>query len=441
MAPLGPFERRPRLALAVSGGPDSRALALLAAAWAAERDGTVIGLIVDHGLRPEAAAEAEATHAWLQGHGLAAQVLPWTGTKPASGLQAAARSARHDLLQRWCRAAGVLHLLLAHHALDQAETVALRRARGSGPDGLAAMAARREVEGLRLLRPLLAVTKDRLIATLRSRGQAWLEDPSNRDHRFARARLRAEGGLDHAALLATARVQGERRATADQRRALWLARHVTLDPAGFGLVARAGLSGLADDQLAAVLQRLVMTIGEGDHPPRRTPLLGLVAWLRAGAPSQGRTLAGCRILPRGERLLVCREPRAVAADRPASGARWQPWDRFLIGWPEPRPGDRVGALGGAGWRQRRTLEDWIEARSLPAAVGPSLPAVWDRTGLLAVPHLGWRHPARPGAPVAVRFRPGRALAGATFDRRRDAGIVERAEAAAWSLLRRPDSLC
>ena len=164
---LGPFERRPALAAAVSGGPDSMALALLARDWAAARDGSLLALIVDHGLRAGSAGEAALTVGRLAEAGICARILPWAGAKPATGIQAAARAARYRLLQSACRSAGILHLLLAHHADDQAETVALRRQRGSGRDGQAGMAAIREVEDLRLLRPLLATAKARLAATLR----------------------------------------------------------------------------------------------------------------------------------------------------------------------------------------------------------------------------------------------------------------------------------
>ena len=169
---LGPFEQRPRLAVAVSGGPDSLCLCLLAAGWAAARGGAVSALIVDHGLRPEAAAEARQVAAWLRARRIDHHVLRWAGAKPATGIQAAAREARYRLLGDWCRAAGVLHLLLGHHLDDQAETVALRQARQSGAEGLAGMAAVRELAGLRLLRPFLTVPKTRLLATLEGAGPA-----------------------------------------------------------------------------------------------------------------------------------------------------------------------------------------------------------------------------------------------------------------------------
>jgi tRNA(Ile)-lysidine synthase len=193
MAPFEPFETSPVLAVAVSGGRDSLALALLSHGWAAERAGRVVGLIVDHGLRAESTVEAAATRDVLARHGIEGAILTWSGAKPRGGLQAAARLARYRLLRDECRRRGILHLLLAHHAEDQAETVAMRLARRSGPDGLAGMAALVDQPEVRLLRPLLGVSRARLTATLLARGVQWLDDPSNVDPRFERARLRASG--------------------------------------------------------------------------------------------------------------------------------------------------------------------------------------------------------------------------------------------------------
>ena len=183
IAPLGPFEPRPRLAVAVSGGRDSLALTLLAHDWATAQGGEVTGLCVDHGLRPESGKEARQTRAWLADHGIDCRILRWT---PDRRSQAAARAARYRLMTNWCRQRGMLHLLLAHHGDDQAGTVAIRRARGSGVDGLAGMAPVSRRNGVRLLRPLLGVSRDRLTATLRDRGQVWIDDPSNLDPKCAR---------------------------------------------------------------------------------------------------------------------------------------------------------------------------------------------------------------------------------------------------------------
>jgi len=198
MAPFAPFENHPVLAVAVSGGRDSLALALLAHEWAEARDGKVVALIVDHGLRAEAAREAEATRELLTHRGIEAVILRWSGGKPVHGVQEAARVARYDLLFEACRQRGILHLLVAHHADDQAETVAMRAARGSGADGLAGMAALVEQRHARLLRPLLPVPRARLTATLEALGVAWIDDPSNIDPRFERVRLRTAGGIERA---------------------------------------------------------------------------------------------------------------------------------------------------------------------------------------------------------------------------------------------------
>ena len=149
MAPLGPFERPPSIAVAVSGGSDSLGLGLLLAEWVCARDGSLTVLTVDHGLRAEAAAEcARVVEIFTAIPNCSAHILRWDGDKPARGIQAAARRARYRLLADWCRARGILHLAVAHTAEDQAETIAMRGGHGSGVAGLAGMAALRPERGL-----------------------------------------------------------------------------------------------------------------------------------------------------------------------------------------------------------------------------------------------------------------------------------------------------
>src|SRR5205814_5624782 len=120
-----------------------------------------------------------------------AHVLTLAWTPPGRSLQAAARAERYRRLEEWCRGAGLLHLLTGHQREDQAETFLLRLGRGSGLDGLAAMAPVTYRAGLRLLRPLLDVERVRLAATCAAFGERWIEDPSNHNPAAARARLRA----------------------------------------------------------------------------------------------------------------------------------------------------------------------------------------------------------------------------------------------------------
>src|SRR4051794_31539408 len=119
MAPLGPFEPAPRIAVAVSGGADSMAAALLARDWARRRGGSVVALVVDHGLRAESAAEAAVTRARLADMGIVAHGLTLEGLARGPGLAARARLARHAALAEAAAALGVLHLMFGHHAGDQ----------------------------------------------------------------------------------------------------------------------------------------------------------------------------------------------------------------------------------------------------------------------------------------------------------------------------------
>ncbi|MGB6800465.1 MAG: tRNA lysidine(34) synthetase TilS, partial [Xanthobacteraceae bacterium] len=185
------------LILAVSGGPDSTALLVLAARWAKrlKRAPKLIAVTVDHGLRAAAAREAVAVKRLAKNLGVAHRTLHWRGRKPKSGLQEAARIARYRLLADIAARAGYVHILTAHTLDDQAETILFRLARGSGLVGLAGMAHASPLPiggrtSLFLVRPLLHLPKARLVATLKAERIGFSEDPSNHDPRFTRARLR-----------------------------------------------------------------------------------------------------------------------------------------------------------------------------------------------------------------------------------------------------------
>jgi tRNA(Ile)-lysidine synthase len=318
MAPFAPFEARASVAVAVSGGRDSVALALLAHEWAGERYGRVLALIVDHGLRPDSVGEARSTHERLSALGIATETLAWSGDKPATRLQQAAREARYRLLFEACRRHGILHLLTAHHASDQAETLAMRAARGSGPDGLAGMAALVEHRDARLLRPLLAVPRARLTATLATRGIGWIDDPSNEDRRFERVRVRQDGG--------PAPQPTEGRAVRDREVAQAALRTLEIGPQGVAL-DQLVVSALGKEIASRLLGRVVQAVAGGAYPPRRERLARAAARLsqsqdhgqgggRSGK-SQDFTLSGCQL--RLRRDSDTRRLRWIV--RPESGRR------------------------------------------------------------------------------------------------------------------------
>jgi tRNA(Ile)-lysidine synthase len=428
MGRLGPFEPAAALAVAVSGGADSLALTLLADRWARARGGSITALTVDHRLRADSSTEADSVGETLRRRGIAHEILVWRGPYPSQDLQAAARTARYRLLGTWCRGRGVLHLLTAHHQDDQAETLLLRLGRGSGLAGLAGMAPLVEAGHWRLLRPLLDLPAARLRATLRDLGQDWIEDPSNRNLAFARARLRAQGaalveaGLSPPRLAETCRHLARARIALERLTERALAAAVLLHPAGFALVDPAPLAAAGEEIGLRALAALIATIGGEAYPPRFERLERLAGAVLAGSLRGGRTLGGCRILPYRGRVLILREFAATAAPVELLEQGELLWDNRFLAWRRGGvavvPGLRIGALGVEGAASMRALVPAAIARGgaahhLPGIVRPSLPAFWQDGTLLAVPHLGWRRSGIESG-VELRLRPARPLLGSGF---------------------------
>ena len=322
MAALGPFEDRPVVAAAVSGGADSMALALLLHRWTRARGGEVLALTIDHRLRPESSAEARQVAAWLADRGIAHRSLVWKRSAggPGSALQARAREERYRLLAGWCRRRGVLHLALAHHAGDQAETVLMRLARGAGLDGLAGMAASLAREGVRLIRPLLLIDPRRLRASLAAAGQDWIEDPSNRDERFERIRWRRIVPLGERVTIARAAAEiGAERCERERRMAELLAEVRPCPDGSFDLRLEPLVTAKPELALAA-LGRILMAAGGEPYAPRRESLERMLANLGAGGPA--RTLGGCRGAVRRGRVTILAEAGRRSRSSPGKGENY-----------------------------------------------------------------------------------------------------------------------
>jgi tRNA(Ile)-lysidine synthase len=294
------------------------ALALLLDAWARAKGGTITALTVDHGLRAEAGAEARQVGYWLRARGIAHRILRWRGPKPDSNIQARARRARYALLDDWCARQGILHLATAHNRDDQAETFLLRLARGSGLDGLAAMAPVIERARVRHIRPLLDVPRADLVATLRRAKQDWIEDPTNRDPAHARVRMRnrasdlAAEGLTAARLAGTARALGRARAALDERLAALLAESTSLGVDGVLVLDRRRLAEAPEETALRALGRVAQRVGGADFQPR---LKSLVRLRRAvlGRGFRGVTLANCSWRPHGPDFIHV-SPEATRGD-------------------------------------------------------------------------------------------------------------------------------
>lgn len=371
------------LGVAVSGGSDSLGLLHILHDWAAAAGVALHVVTVDHGLRPEAAAEADFVAALARDMGHPHTTLHWRDHDGTGNLPDRARRARYGLMATWAQAQGIARIALGHTADDQAETLLMRLARGAGVDGLAAMAPRRVVDGVTFLRPLLPLRRAELRDLLRARGQRWIDDPTNDDPVYDRVRLRQAMpvldslGLNIGALctaaanLSAARDALDHYAAAEARRLVRLAH-------GAVIIPLAPWADLPDETARRLVQAALAWVAGPGYPPRRRPMQQLIDGLRAG---QGMALAGCLVqVARGD-IRITRETAAVAGLSAEPGTAWD--NRWLVTGPF-QPGDRVAMTGAAGlaactgWRETGIARHIL----LPA------PAVWRDDHLVAAPLAG-----------------------------------------------------
>lgn len=385
---LGP-DFPPALGLAVSGGGDSMAMLALAHGWARVMGVRLHVVTVDHGLRPEAAAEAATVAGECRALGHAHDTLrwQWDGT---GNLQDAARRARRALIGGW--RGELRHVLFAHTQDDQAETVLMRLLRGSGVEGLAAMAARRHVPDARggwwLVRPLLGESRAELRHYADTLRLPYVDDPSNEDARFDRVRMRqamAALGLDRAALAQTAGRMARAAEALEARAADVAARILTPEavngaPTGDLLIDRDGLAVVERDTQMRLLAAALQRVASAAYRPRAQALEALLDRALGGA---GGTLHGVDLTVKAGHIRLAREFAALAGQE-AEARPGLLWDGR---W---RLGDAVGegltlrALGPEGWAQRPENK----ALTVPARAAWSWPALFEGDRLVACAPLG-----------------------------------------------------
>jgi tRNA(Ile)-lysidine synthase len=397
---LKPLAACRHVGLAVSGGSDSVGLMLLAAR--AGLGGQTTVLTVDHGLRPQSGAEAGRVVEWARGLGFDAEILRWEDPKPRTGVQERAREARYRLMADWCARRGADAVATGHTLDDQAETLLMRLARGSGVDGLSAMPATTMRHGIAILRPLLGVERRRLARLAVQSGHDFIADPSNDDPAFERVRIRraestlAALGLTRGAIgLAVRRLQRARVAL-DAATDRLQATAVTVAPEMYAIIDASAYGQAAEELRIRLLSRLLAAMGGASEAAELSQIERAAAWL-AGGQGSARTLGGCRIHHRPNHFLVGREGgRMTTAPVSVEQGETVLFDgRFRVRVERAPPGPlRLEALGkAAGTRLERPA-------SLPAFVFETLPAVIHGGEVAAVPHLGYRRDGPEGAVLA-----------------------------------------
>ena len=368
-----------RLGLAVSGGGDSMAMLHLAA----DAKLAVRAVTLDHGLRPDAAAEAVLVGVECARLGIGHDILQWQGWKGQGNLQDQARRARRTLIAEWAVQHDIGVVTLAHTRDDLAETFLMRLGRGAGVDGLSAMSAAWQGNGITWLRPLLTASRGELRSYLRSKAAIWVEDPSNENTRFDRIKARKA-----IATLGPLGITAERLAEvaghlAEARDTLEAATDLA---AQLGLQAKAGslrldracLAGQMPEIRRRLVQRAIGWIAPSDYGPRGAALQQLLDRLAEG---KSGVLAGCRFVIQPTDIAIFREAKAVEGITAQPGALWD--GRWQVSGPFPE-GSEIKALGAglllcANWR----------ATGLIRAELQSSPAVWQSGRLIAAPLAGF----------------------------------------------------
>jgi tRNA(Ile)-lysidine synthase len=363
---------------------------------------------VDHGLRAESASEARFVETRARGLGLAHATLVWSGAKAKSGIQDAAREARYRLMAAHAASKRITPaaIVTAHTEDDQAETLLMRLARGSGADGLSAMTVRRRLggyDGIEIVRPLLTLGRDRLLATLSSAGMDWVDDPSNASLDFERVRLRAARpeldalGLTSQNVALSARRLARARAALDASAEDLAHRSADVNDGIFASIERAQLRAAPPEIAIRVLARVLTAFGGEAKAPRLAKVEALADAL-AGKGKVGATLGGCIITADSRAIRVYREferqdlPELVL--EAGSSAIWD--NRFKVGLASARALKARGLRGrivvrALGARAYATLRPQLAASShIPVRAAASLPSFWADGALIAVPQLRFK---------------------------------------------------
>lgn len=383
MAKFVPFEKNPSLAVACSGGADSAALVFLLQEWALRHGAKLVALIVDHGLRHEAAKEAIATQSLLSQAGIPSDILihhPEDGEQKNKGnLQEYARKQRYRLLCDWCRKAGIIHLFMGHQRDDGVETFFDHLGRGSGVDGLSLIRAERFLPECRILRPLLAFGREEIRTFLMVANISFIEDPSNQNDAFLRTRLRrfvkSIKSYDLPPQRISLAMQHLKNASIllEDQMNLFMARHLRFDAAGYVETSWEALLMLRKEEATRFLGALTAHLSGKIFRPRYRLLCQA---LESMHEKNDFCVAGCRIQIRKGRVFFFRHHH-VFTRTSLMGKNTVRWDgRYDIDFLKNLEDIQIGALGKKGVAQA-FQRGWKDALSpLPHPARLALPALW-----------------------------------------------------------------
>ena len=385
------------IGLAVSGGSDSLALLYLMRQWAKQSGRKLSVATVDHGLRAEAKNETKLVKQTCKRMDIPCVVLKWDSWDGRGNLQDAARQARANLINNWAQQVGASAIATGHTADDQAETFLMRLARGSGVDGLSAMASMRDRGGMAWFSPLMTYRRSELRDYLTAKRVKWIDDPSNENESFDRIKLRnARAALDDLGLTVDRLVETATRMGTARRALERLTKdqaHSIVQPTKYGSVKFdiEQFKALPLELRYRLFAHALKWVSGSIYRPRFDALLDSATKLWTGVD---HTLSGCHILSDGKQGEVCREIAGIKSCETLD----VPFDlRWSVTGGKLDAGMRIAALGQDGLPQCENWRD-LDASRLSLM---GTPAIWRENELIAAPMVSvdtpWRCNLQKGA--------------------------------------------
>ena len=301
-----------KIAVALSGGADSLALTLLLKNWAKENAVDFVALTVDHRLRKNSAREAIKVHKWMERYNINHSILTYGGKIPTSNIEAIAREYRYQMLFDYCKKNQIKYLFIAHNADEQTETFLLNLSRGSGVYGLCGMTKFQERNEINIVRPMLCFSKVEIKNYLKSIHQKWIEDPSNKDNKYKRVRIRKIKKLLDTLELSNERINNTIENMQRAKEAIDFfvddfMNKITKNESGDICFDIKLLKGYPEEIIIRSLAKIFQTLANKNYPPRFENLKNIYDNIKNNSLGKGMTLYGFKIFVKQNNIIIEKE--------------------------------------------------------------------------------------------------------------------------------------
>lgn len=305
------FEIKPSIAVALSGGPDSMALTCLLNDWVNRKGGSLVSIIVDHNVRSESAKECKRISYWMEKKNINFKLLKLKKINLKTNIMEYTRKKRYEVILNECSKLKILHLFLGHHLNDKIETYLMRSKRFGNIIGLSSIPKIRELKSTRLIRPLLDISKERLIKTCEFYQQPWVQDPSNNNLKFERARVRLFLQKKNMKFIKskTKTIDNfvNKRDKYEGMISMFLLANLKFYKFGVFEIKKTNFLKLTNEIQIETMKRILTTCSGKVYPPKKESVKKIILDIFKSNKST-LTLHSCLINSKLESITICREP-------------------------------------------------------------------------------------------------------------------------------------